>query len=67
MLGSTIKTLQFVFGMRNRLDFQPEHCSVSVSLSHLDTGFSWFSWVLEQMLGWFPLFSFPSCHYLLPM
>jgi hypothetical protein len=21
---------------------------------HLDTGFPWFSWVLEQMLGWFP-------------
>jgi hypothetical protein len=34
---------------------------------HLDTGFSWFSWVLEQMLGWFPLFNFPSCHYMLPM
>jgi hypothetical protein len=33
---------------------------------HLDTGFSWFSWVLEQMLVWFP-FSFPSCHYMLPM
>jgi hypothetical protein len=23
---------------------------------HLNTGFSWFSWVLEQMLGWFPFF-----------
>jgi hypothetical protein len=23
---------------------------------YLDTGFSWFSWVLEQMLGWFPSF-----------
>jgi hypothetical protein len=23
---------------------------------HLDTGFSWFSWVLEKMLGWFPFF-----------
>ena len=32
---------------------------------HLDTGFSLFSLVLEQMLGWFPLF--PSCHYMLPM
>ena len=32
---------------------------------HLDTGFSWFPWVLEQILGWFPLF--PSCHYMLPM
>jgi hypothetical protein len=30
------------------------------------TGFSWFSWVLEQMLGWFP-YSFPSCRYMLPM
>jgi hypothetical protein len=33
---------------------------------HLDTGFSWFSWVLEQILGWFS-FSFPSCHYIFPM
>jgi hypothetical protein len=36
-------------------------------LCHLDTGFSWFSWVIKQMLGWFPLFAFPSCHYMLPV
>jgi hypothetical protein len=28
-----------------------------VMTGHLDTGFfSWFSWVLEQMLGWFPFY-----------
>ena len=32
---------------------------------HLDTGSSWFPWVLEQMLGWFP--TVPSCHYMLLM
>ena len=32
---------------------------------HLVSGFSWFPWVLEQMLGWFP--TVPSCHYMLLM
>ena len=35
------------------------------STGHLDTGFSWFPWVLEQMLGWFP--TVQSCHYMLHM
>ena len=30
---------------------------------HLVSGFSWFPWVLEQMLGWFP--TVPNCHYML--
>ena len=32
---------------------------------HLDTGFSWFPCVLQQMLGWFQIL--PSCHYMLHM
>ena len=32
---------------------------------HLVSGFSWFPWVLEQMLGWFP--TVPSCRYMLIM
>ena len=32
---------------------------------HLASGFSWFPWVLQQMLGWFP--TVPSCHYMLLM
>ena len=32
---------------------------------HLVSGFSWFPWVLQQMLGWFP--TVPSCHYMLLM
>ena len=32
---------------------------------HLDTGFSWFPCVLEQMLGWFQIL--PSYHYMLHM
>ena len=32
---------------------------------HLISGFSWFPWVLKQMLGWFP--TVPSCHYILHM
>ena len=32
---------------------------------HLVSGFYWFPWVLEQMLGWFP--TVPSCHYMLLM
>ena len=29
---------------------------------HLDTGFSWFPCVLQQMLGWFQIL--PSCRYI---
>ena len=32
---------------------------------YLVSGFSWFPWVLQQMLGWFP--TVPSCHYMLIM
>ena len=32
---------------------------------HLDTGFSWFPWILQQILKWFLTVS--SCHYILPM
>ena len=59
--GSTLTTLFCLDAVRlARSQYQegPE-------TGHLDTGFSWFPCVLEQMLGRFPIL--PSCHYMLHM
>jgi hypothetical protein len=56
-----------VFPSRHRFFHLYTGFPISTQVFQSRHSFSCFSWVLEQMLGWFLLFSFPICHYMLPM
>jgi len=50
------------FGLITVFTLMPDswHYPEGPATGHLDTGFSWFRWVQERMLRWFPPFQIAS-------